>query len=209
MDLQPALAVPLALVVGYLLGSVDFAVVVARSRGVDIYSVGSGNPGTSNVARTLGRGAAAMVLVGDLMKGLVAAGIGWFLAPIPTDGLVTGLGLAGLAGLAAVVGHCFPVLHRFRGGKGVATAFGVLLFLAPIIALALAVVWAAIVAATKTASVASLATLVAVLPAYWFLGPSQASFVWVAAIVVLVVARHAPNIRRLVRREESTIEGEG
>jgi acyl phosphate:glycerol-3-phosphate acyltransferase len=203
--MDPALAVPVALVAGYLLGSVDFAVWVARSRGVDIYAVGSGNPGTSNVARTLGKGAAAVVLVGDLMKGLIAAAIGFMVSPEPTEGLVTGFGLAGLAGVAAVLGHCFPVLHKFKGGKGVATGFGVLLYLQPLLALALGAVWGILVAVTKTASIGSLVALIAVLPAFWIWGPSAASFVWVAAIVVLVVARHAPNIRRLVGREESTI----
>src|SRR5680860_1181488 len=77
---DPLLSALAAVVAGYLLGGVDFAVIVARSRGVDIYSVGSGNPGTSNVLRTLGRGPAAMVLVGDLMKGLIASGIGFVLA---------------------------------------------------------------------------------------------------------------------------------
>ena len=203
--MDPVFAVPVALVAGYLLGSVDFAVWVARSRGVDIYAVGSGNPGTSNVARTLGKGAAAVVLVGDLMKGLIAAAIGYLLAPEPADGLLTGFGLAGLAGLAAVAGHCFPVLHKFRGGKGVATGFGVLLYLQPLLAVALGAVWGLLVFVTKTASIGSLVVLVAVLPTFWVWGPSTMSFVWVAAIVVLVVARHAPNIRRLIGREESTI----
>lgn len=202
--MDPAFAVPVALVAGYLLGSVDFAVWVARSKGVDIYSVGSGNPGTSNVARTLGKGAAAIVLVGDLMKGLIAAAIGFMLSPDPLDGTFTGIGLAGLAGLAAVIGHCFPILHRFKGGKGVATAFGVLIFLQPILALGLGAAWALLVWLTKTASIGSLATLVAVVPAFWFWGP-RGAFPWVVGMVLVVVARHAPNIRRLVGREESTI----
>lgn len=203
--MSPGLAVVIAVVVGYALGSVDFAVWVARSRGVDIYSVGSGNPGTSNVARTLGKGAAAVVLVGDLMKGLIASAIGMSFQPVPVDGLVTGFGLAGLAGLAAVTGHCFPILHRFRGGKGVATAFGALLFLDPIVGLALGAVWGVLVVLTRTASIASLVVLAAIVPAYWYFSELSGALPWVIAMAVLVVVRHAPNIRRLLSRQESTI----
>lgn len=206
MDLDPVIAVPIAVVVGYVLGSFDFAVLVARSRGVDIYEVGSGNPGTSNVARTLGKGAAAIVLVGDLMKGAIAAGIGLVLGGEPVDGWVTGLGLAGIAGFAAVVGHCFPVLHRFRGGKGVATSIGVFLILDPIVGGVLALLWAVIVATTRTASIASLATMTAAIPAFWLLASADPVPVWATAIAILVLVRHAPNIRRLIGREELSVD---
>lgn len=199
------MAIVVAALVGYALGSVDFAVWVARSRGVDIYAVGSGNPGTSNVARTLGKGAAAVVLIGDLMKGLIAAAIGMSFQPVPPDGMFTGFGLAGLAGLAAVVGHCFPILHRFKGGKGVATAFGALLFLDPLVGAALGVGWGVLVLVTRTASIASLVALVAIVPAYRWFGDAPSAMPWVIAMVVLVVVRHAPNIRRLITRQESTI----
>ena len=216
MDLPPGLAIPLAVIAGYVLGSVDFAVWVARARGVDIYAVGSGNPGTSNVARTLGKGAAAMVLVGDLLKGTIAAAIGFVLLPEPAGGVLSGWGLAALAGFAAVVGHCFPVLHKFQGGKGVATAVGVLLFLNPVLGLALGALWAVLVAITRTASIGSLVVLLLTPVAYWFVGPLGTvditpfgSLVWVTAIVVLVLFRHAPNIRRILGREESTITKDG
>jgi glycerol-3-phosphate acyltransferase PlsY len=204
--MSPTLAVVVAVAAGYLLGSFDFAVWVGRSRGVDIYEVGSGNPGTSNVARTLGKGAAAIVLVGDLMKGLIAAAVGFVVQPEPVDGLLAGFGLAALAGLAAVAGHCYPVLHRFKGGKGVATAFGVLLFLEPRIGVALGVAWALLVVVTRTASIGSLVVLLATWPAFWWFGPSRAASLWVGAMVVLVVARHAPNIGRILGRSESTID---
>ena len=104
-----------AIVAGYLLGSVDFGVIVPRLLGVDIYGTGSGNPGATNVLRTMGRKEAALVLLGDLAKGVGAAALGsWAGGPV--------IGFA--AGLAAVVGHCFPVWHRFKGGKGVAAAGG-------------------------------------------------------------------------------------
>lgn len=216
MDLSPGLAIPLAVVVGYVLGSVDFAVWVARARGVDIYEVGSGNPGTSNVARTLGKGAAALVLVGDLLKGTIAAAIGFVLLPEPAGGVLSGWGLSALAGFFAVVGHCFPILHKFKGGKGVATALGVLLFLNPILGVALGALWAILVAVTRTASIGSLTVLLLTPVVYWFTGPLGTvditpfgSLVWVTAIVVLVLLRHAPNIRRILGREESTISKDG
>ena len=110
---------------GYLLGSIDFGVIASRLAGVDIYSSGSGNPGASNVLRAMGRRAAAGVLLGDLAKGVAAAAVGGF-----AGGELVGYA----AGFAAVVGHCFPVWHRFRGGKGVSTAGGMFLWLEPVMA---------------------------------------------------------------------------
>lgn len=180
----------------YLLGSVDFGVHVARARGVDIYAVGSGNPGTANVGRALGWKAAAAVLVGDLLKGVVAAVIGL----VAVDATV---GFA--AGLAAVVGHCFPAWHRFRGGKGVATAGGSLLVLAPLVGLILAVVWAAIARFGKISSVASLTVAVLAVPALVVAGHRGWSLVWVGLMMVLVVFQHRANIARLLRGEEHVL----
>ncbi len=113
-----------AFVLGYLIGSVDFAVLVARARGGDIYEMGSGNPGAANVLRNLGWRAALPVMLGDMAKGAGAAALGLWLGGSDAAGWA--------AGFAAVVGHCFPVWHRFRGGKGVATAFGVALMMEPL-----------------------------------------------------------------------------
>ena len=103
----------LAILAAYLIGSVNFGILVAASRGVDIRSVGSGNPGTSNVLRVLGKKLAAVVLLGDALKGVLAAAIGVAVGD-PVFGYVT------LA--AAVIGHSFPIWHRLNGGKSVATA---------------------------------------------------------------------------------------
>ena len=126
----------LAILIGYLLGSIDFGVIVPRALGIDIYMEGSGNPGTSNVLRSVGKGPAAIVMVGDGLKGLAAAAIGSTLVD-PTIGFA--------AGLAAVVGHVFPIWHRFKGGRGVATAIGAAIWLAPWWGLALALAWGATV----------------------------------------------------------------
>lgn len=190
-----------ALLAAYVIGSVDFAVVVARSRGVDIHRVGSGNPGTSNVLRTLGRGPAVMVLVGDLMKGLIGAGLGALASAAPLPNAPMALA----AGLAAVVGHCFPVFDRFRGGKGVATGGGVVLFVVPWAALALAAIWVVLARLTKIASLASLVTVALCVPLAMWQGMRGVSLAWLATIVLLIVARHWGNIRRMRRGTEQKV----
>jgi glycerol-3-phosphate acyltransferase PlsY len=206
--MNPVLAVAVALVSGYALGSVSFAVWVGRMRGIDIYKEGSGNPGMSNVARTMGKGAAAMVLIGDTMKGVIASAIGLLLLPTPA-GFTSGMGLAALAGLAAVVGHCYPVLHGFKGGKGMATSFGVLLFISPAATAALALLWFLLVKTTGKASLGSLAVVVAAIPVVALIDlpdvPSQALW-WLGAMLLLVVYRHKENIARLRSGGERTIE---
>jgi glycerol-3-phosphate acyltransferase PlsY len=186
----------IAFLLAYLIGSVDFGVIVPRVMGIDIYDHGSGNPGTSNVFRTLGKRAAAAVLVGDLLKGLAAAALGalWL-------GEVAGFA----CGFAAVLGHVFPVWHRFKGGRGVATAIGAALWLAPLFGLVLAVGWGGVVIATKTASIASLVAMVVYVPGFALAGHRGASLFWAAATAILVLARHSANIRRIVLRQERTV----
>ena len=187
-----------AVVLAYLLGSIDFGVIVPRTFGVDIYSAGSGNPGTSNVLRTLGKKAAALVLLGDAAKGFAAALIADLWIGGPT---------AYAAGFAAVAGHVFPMFHRFRGGKGVATAVGAALWLEPAVGLVLAVVWIAIAVLTKMASVASLAAAMLYVPGFALAGVRAASLWWAGATAVLVAVRHRANIDRLLSGREHTVEG--
>lgn len=191
----------LALLGAYVVGSVDFAVVVARSRGIDIRAAGSGNPGTSNVLRTMGKGPAAVVLVGDLVKGVIAAAFGW----IATGGDPANQPVAYAAGLLAVVGHAYPVFHRFRGGKGVATGGGVLMFTVPFAALILALEWAVVARVFKVASVASLVGVVAALPLAFLFGARGWSLGWLGAILVLIVWRHRPNIQRMLQGSEQKV----
>jgi glycerol-3-phosphate acyltransferase PlsY len=191
-------AAVLAVVAGYLLGSIDFGVIVPRVRGVDIYAVGSGNPGASNVLRTMGRGAAGMVMLGDTAKGLGAAALG---------DLAAGEAAAVAAGFAAVVGHCWPLWHGFRGGKGVATAGGATFWIEPLLGGALSVGWLAVAGLTRRASVASLVIVAAFVPAMAALGHRGWSLVWGGAIALLILVRHHANIRRIVGGHEHTIEG--
>ncbi|MGH8870506.1 MAG: glycerol-3-phosphate 1-O-acyltransferase PlsY [Acidimicrobiia bacterium] len=199
--MSPALALPLALVAAYLVGSVDFAVIVARMHGVDIHEAGSGNPGTSNVLRTLGRVPAALVFIGDTLKGTVGAAMGMIASGV-ADSTVH---WAFLAGLAAVIGHCYPVFHGFKGGKGVATGGGVLLFTVPIAAVIEITTWGLVVWATKTASIGSMVIVVITIPMLIWQGVSGLSLLWVALIIALVVWRHRGNIRRMVSGSEDKI----
>lgn len=185
--------------VGYAIGSVDFGVIVPRLLGVDIYSHGSGNPGASNVLRSVGKPTAAAVVLGDIGKGLAAAALG---------DVVGGEALGFAAGLAAVVGHCWPLWHRLRGGKGVAAAGGMVLWMEPLLGLLLLVLWVAAVTATRRASVASLALAVAHVPGLAAFGHRGWSLAWASGVSAVIVLRHRANIGRLVTGSEHSIEGE-
>lgn len=196
------LTIALALAAAYVVGSIDFAVIVARMHGVDIREVGSGNPGASNVLRSIGRVPAAMVLLGDTLKGVVGAAMGLIAAGTVDfqDEWVF------LAGLAAVVGHCFPVFHRFRGGKGVATGLGVLFFTVPLVGLIVVVAWAILVKLTETPSISSLIVVAASVPLAIWQGVTGTSLVWLLVIVVLVVLRHKSNIQRVFTGSEKKVQ---
>ncbi len=153
--------IPLA--IAYLIGSIDFGVIVPRMLGVDIYSVGSGNPGTSNVLRSLGKGPAGLVLLGDGAKGAAAAAIGTMWAGSISSSMSAET-LAVACAFAAVLGHIAPIWYRFRGGKGVATAIGAAVYLAPVFGLVLAILWLIVTLAFKVASIASLGAMVLYVP---------------------------------------------
>ena len=193
----------IALVAAYLIGSIDFGVIVPKILGVDIYEAGSGNPGTSNVLRTMGKGPAALVMVGDALKGTVAAAIGGYLGGAGAAWSVDTLAVA--CSFAAVLGHVFPLWHRFRGGRGVATAIGAVLYLAPVFGVVLGVGWLAMTFIGKTASVASLVAMAVYVPGLAVAGYRGWSLAWAVAIVVVVVARHRSNIVALLRGEERNV----
>jgi glycerol-3-phosphate acyltransferase PlsY len=195
------LAISLAIVLAYLVGSIDFAVVVGRMHGIDIHQEGSGNPGTSNVLRTLGRLPAIMVFVGDTLKGTIGAAMGWYASGVPDFQVHW----AFLAGLAAMVGHCYPVFSRFKGGRGVATGGGVLLFTAPLVMVIDVVIWVVAVKLTKTASIGSMILVVITFPLLIWQGVRGLSLLWAALMIALVVWRHRGNIRRLVGGGEAKV----
>jgi len=200
------MTIALALVAAYVVGSIDFAVIVARMHGVDIHEVGSGNPGTSNILRTLGRGPAAMVLIGDTLKGVIGAYMGavagGLVGATPTNGLSH---WAFAAGFAAVAGHCYPVFHKFKGGKGVATGFGVVIFTVWQVAFVSIVVWVILARFTKVASISSLIVILLAIPLAIWQGVVGLSLMWMVLTIALIIWRHRSNIGRMVKRDEQTV----
>ncbi|HEX6633770.1 MAG TPA: glycerol-3-phosphate 1-O-acyltransferase PlsY [Usitatibacter sp.] len=183
---------------GYLAGSIPFALLVSRAMGLpDPRTYGSGNIGATNVLRSGSRRAALLTLVGDAAKGwaavLVAASLG------------LAAGLVALVGFAAFLGHVFPVWLRFRGGKGVATAAGVLIAFDWRLGLGVIGVWLAVAVITRYSSLAAIvAALAAPAIAWWIAGPGPSLYA-VAGMALLLLARHRANIAKLARGEESRI----
>ena len=186
----------LALFLAYLFGSIPFGLILSRLAGEgDIREIGSGNIGATNVLRTGNKGLAALTLLFDAGKAAVA-------------GLLVGFafGVPPLWGAAfALIGHCYPVWLKFRGGKGVATFFGALL-VGPILLFGLAALsWIAIAAATRYSSLAALVTALVVLVVGWWLYPFPHVIGPLIVMVALMFWRHRENIGRLVRGRESRI----
>ncbi|HTV45944.1 MAG TPA: glycerol-3-phosphate 1-O-acyltransferase PlsY [Stellaceae bacterium] len=181
---------------GYLLGSIPFGLLLSRLAGHgDIRRIGSGNIGATNVLRAGGKGLAALTLVADVGKGALAVGVAAALWPLPA---------ALVAGLCVVLGHMFPVWLGFRGGKGVATALGVLLVLAWPVALAALAIWLAIACVSRYSSLAALSGAVTSAALAPFLADG-ATAVLTAVLALLIVLRHHANIRRLISGTESRI----
>jgi glycerol-3-phosphate acyltransferase PlsY len=185
-----------AFVVGYLAGSIPFGLLLTRAAGAgDIRRIGSGNIGATNVLRTGRKGLALATLVADIAKGALPVWLGyrWF-----------GPDLAVLAGAGAILGHCFPVWLGFRGGKGVATAAGVILGLTPVVLLPTLAVFIVVVWASGFVSLGSLLAAIAAPLCAWLLGYPQAAELYLL-IAAIVFIKHAGNIRRLVVGKESKV----
>lgn len=201
----PALALGSSLALAYLAGSFPTAHLVGRARGVDLGRMGSGNYGATNVFRTLGAGPASIVVVVDVAKGWLPVAL--LPAALPVSGVAPGLHAVLLA-VAAVAGHVYSLFLRFRGGKGVATAFGAYLALAPWATLVAAFAWIGIVLATRIVSLASMAAAVALFVAVAVLRPERGGvplLVATALLAAFVLWTHRANIGRLRRGEEKPI----
>jgi glycerol-3-phosphate acyltransferase PlsY len=201
--------IAVAVVGGYLLGSIPFGVIATRLGGApDVRSIGSGNIGATNVLRTGRRDLAAITLLGDGGKGAVAVLIAWLATRDST--LPAQSSLTALAGGAAFLGHLFPVWLGFKGGKGVATFFGTLLAAAWPVGLLAGATWIIMAFLFRISSLAAL-TAAALAPVFVFLPfvnrPPAIAYL-ALFMAVLIYVRHTPNIRRLLKGEEPHIGGE-
>ena len=200
--MSPVVATVVFAVAAYLIGSVSFAVVVSRLMGLaDPRTYGSGNPGATNVLRSGNKKAAIITLLGDAAKGWLAVWLALFLAPrfgVDETGIA-------LVVIAVFLGHLFPVFHRFAGGKGVATAAGILLALNVWLGLATLATWLIIAVFFRYSSLAALVSAVFA-PFFYVL---MNGFDWIAGAValmaVLLIARHRANIAKLLAGKESRI----
>lgn len=192
----------LIIILSYLIGSLSFAVIVSRFYGMDDpRTYGSGNPGATNVLRTGKKKAAALTLLGDALKGLVAV----LLALCLQDSWSLSNGTIAWVAVAALVGHMYPVFFGFKGGKGVATALGVLLALSPLTAFLCAAIWLLMAFGLKISSLAALVATLASPVIAWIVMPFG-SWVWATLVIALLVLyRHKSNIANLLAGKESKI----
>ena len=207
-------AIGIFALLGYLIGSVNFAVLVAKKHGVDILKEGSGNPGATNVKRVLGKGPGNLVFALDALKGFIGAGLPTLILEVDPALPVTEarqiVFLACVAGfVGTLLGHCFSCLLKFKGGKGVASTIGGLLVLLPVPILIGAAIWGLVFALSRYVSLASIALGVSLplscwlLPLFTSLKFGQPEFWFAAAIAAFNVWTHRSNIGRLLAGTEN------
>ncbi len=190
-----------ALVLGYLLGSIPFGLVLTRAAGLgDVRDIGSGNIGATNVLRTGNKGIAALTLLLDLLKGTAAVLIGHAIGALGGVAILASL----IAGLAAFIGHTYPVWLGFKGGKGVATYIGILLGLNWPGALAFCSVWLLVAILSRYSSLSAIVAAI-VTPVWLLTVGDYATAILAALLSVLLIYKHRANIHRLVAGEEPRI----
>ena len=198
-------AIGIFALLGYLLGSVNFAVLVAKKHGVDILKEGSGNPGATNVKRVLGKGPGNLVFALDALKGFVGAGLPYLFLRIEETGSTADIRfvvcVAGFIG--TLLGHCFSCFLNFKGGKGVASTIGGLLVLLPVPILIGATLWGVVFVLSRYVSLASLALGLSLPVSCFFLKYDQPQFWFSAAIAAFNIWTHRSNIGRLLTGTES------
>jgi len=204
-------AIAIFLLLGYLIGSVNFAVLVAKKHGVDILKEGSGNPGATNVKRVLGKGPGNLVFALDALKGFVGAGLPYLLLRVEDNPTAADIRfmicVAGFVG--TLLGHCFSCFLKFKGGKGVASTIGGLLVLLPVPILIGAAIWGLVFTLSRYVSLASIALGVSLplscwlLPLFTKLTFGQPEFWFAAAIAAFNIWTHRSNIGRLLAGTEN------
>ena len=197
-----SLNIAIVSIVGYLLGAISFAVIVARSQGVDILKYGSGNPGATNVTRALGSKYGNIVFACDALKGFIAAG--W---PLLAFGGELGLRLGIIGLIASIIGHSFSVFLKFKGGKGVATTMGGLVAIMPIVLVIGVAAWAAIFFTIRMVAIASILFAVSLpVSAYLLYGAGDPRLTLGLVLGVLIVVRHRSNIVRMFQGTENSFK---
>ncbi len=194
----PVTLIPVIWIVGaYLTGSVSFGILISKLYGLpDPRTVGSGNPGATNVARSGNKKAAILTLLGDAFKG-------WFPVWLALQSNML-MWVVASVGLAVFLGHLYPIYHQFKGGKGVATALGVMLAVSPLLALAALVTWLAVFFLFKYSSLAAIvAAALAPVYAYFLLTPYRDYVLMVLVLAVFLIWRHRTNIQKLLNGTES------
>lgn len=186
------LIILLSMIVSYFVGNISPAIILGKIYGVDVRKEGSGNAGTTNVLRTVGKKAGVITLIIDVLKGfIVSFAAGFF---------TTGIGLPMLCGICAVIGHMWPIIFGFKGGKGVATTFGFVLASQPILALILLGIVAVGLLISKRMSVGVIFAVVLAVPiGYYF---NHENLIWVSIIALLVIIKHKDNIKRILSGTE-------
>jgi glycerol-3-phosphate acyltransferase PlsY len=213
MKTMAAFELALVILATYLVGSIPFGYWIARWHGIDLFQHGSGNIGATNVGRVLGRRLGILVFVLDFAKGAVPVGLCLALGPVLAtahDAWLSPKTLGAAAGLAAFLGHLFPVYLRFRGGKGVATGAGVIVVLVPVPAFAAVIVWVGVVCATRYVSLASLAAALTLFlfqlkTTNAFAPDNQLITLFCALAAGLVFLRHRANLARLFHGTENQL----
>lgn len=194
----PVVLIPIAFIVAaYLLGSISFGILISRAFGLpDPRTVGSGNPGATNVLRSGKKAAAVLTLLGDAAKGWLAVWLALHYGMLMW--VVSGVGIA------VVLGHLYPIFYGFKGGKGVATALGVILAISLWLGLAVAVSWVLVFAVSRYSSLASIAAAaLAPVYAYFLLQPYE-DYIWMTLVLaLLLIWRHRSNIRKLLQGNEA------
>jgi glycerol-3-phosphate acyltransferase PlsY len=204
--MSPLLFDLLLVIAGYLCGSIPNAVLVARAHGVDIFKAGSGNPGATNVGRTLGRFWGLFVFVADALKGLTPVLLARFLVPNDQVGLpVDHEAIYAIVGFAAILGHLASVFTGFRGGKGVATALGVVIGISPLVVLISGAVFGLVTLLTRYVSLASILGVLVAIPVSLVLREPISLVAFYSVAAALIIFRHRANIGRLLNGTESKL----
>ncbi len=201
----------LAVLAGYFIGNISPAILMGKMAGLDIRKEGSGNAGSTNVLRVLGKRAAIATLIIDVLKGTVAVFVGQALGTITNSGSFNIMLFGMVAGIAAICGHSWPIVFGFKGGKGAATSLGAVIGISPLLGLACFVTAITLFIITRRASIGSIgaASLLPIMSL--FIGREGIAhtgtyFIWTLVIAIIVVFNHRSNIKRLLKNEEPKIK---